>query len=392
MKIAFVTASVSRKAGGLFESVRRLAQTLRDSHCNMAVLAMEDEYTASDRAQWAPLDLQTYPVRGPAQFGYAPRLGQALAAHADIELLNLHGIWMYPAVATSAWARRWSKPVVVHTHGMLDAWAVRHHRWRKLLAGWLYQNAQLRGASCLRALCAAEADAHRRYGLKNPVCVVPNGIDLPGTAPTGAPPWQDVLERGRRVLLYLGRIHPKKGLSNLLHAWAALERDRPLLTADWALAVAGWDQDGHAAELRALARQLGIERAVAFVGPQFDAGKAACYAQADAFVLPSLSEGMPMVVLEAWAYGLPVLMTPPCNIPEGFAAGAAVRVEPEPGDIARGLRELVEMSESQRQQMGRNGYNLVAERFTWPIIAAQMEAVYQWLLGGGRRPDHVRAA
>jgi poly(glycerol-phosphate) alpha-glucosyltransferase len=97
-----------------------------------------------------------------------------------------------------------------------------------------------------------------------------------------------------------------------------------------------------------------------------------------------------MVVLEAWAYGKPVLMTPECNLPEGFAAGAAVRIAPSAEGIAQGLGELFQAPSAKRQAMGANGRQLVASRFAWPKIAADMQSVYAWVLGGGAKPTCVQ--
>jgi poly(glycerol-phosphate) alpha-glucosyltransferase len=96
-----------------------------------------------------------------------------------------------------------------------------------------------------------------------------------------------------------------------------------------------------------------------------------------------------MVVLEAWAYGKPVLMTPECNLPEGFAAHAALRIEPTIDSITEGLRQLFEMSMDERRTMGKRGLTLVEERFTWPKVAFEMKQVYEWLLGGAPKPDCV---
>jgi glycosyltransferase involved in cell wall biosynthesis len=98
---------------------------------------------------------------------------------------------------------------------------------------------------------------------------------------------------------------------------------------------------------------------------------------------------MPMAVLEAWAYCLPVVMTPQCNLPEGAELGAAIVVNPDPTAIARGLADLMKMGDQERHEMGQRGRQLVADRFTWPRIAKQMGAVYEWILGGGGRPDYV---
>jgi len=290
---------------------------------------------------------------------------------------------------------------MVSTHGMLDPWAVRNSHWKKLLAGSLYQDSILRHSSCLRALCESEAKSIRAYGLKNPICIIPNGIDIPTTSRDQAGPlarsqdvgcsdpprWSGQVPPERKVLLYLGRLHPKKGLPNLLCAWDAVRKRKTPGAKEWSLVIAGWDQDGHERALKAQARDL--VDSVHFIGPQFDAAKAAAYSHAEAFVLPSYSEGLPMVILEAWAYGLPVLVTAECNLPEGFAAGAALRVKPDREDLVRGLEDLFSMTESDRQTMGARGLALVKERFTWSNIGTDMRAVYEWILGGGTRPNCV---
>jgi glycosyltransferase involved in cell wall biosynthesis len=112
------------------------------------------------------------------------------------------------------------------------------------------------------------------------------------------------------------------------------------------------------------------------VGPQFGAQKLASYAAAHAFILPSLSEGLPVAVLEAWSHWLPVLMTAGCNLPEGFEAGAALPVEPAPDSIAAGLRTLASLSDSALAEIGLRGRRLVERKFTWSAVAAQLRAVY----------------
>jgi poly(glycerol-phosphate) alpha-glucosyltransferase len=158
----------------------------------------------------------------------------------------------------------------------------------------------------------------------------------------------------------------------------------------WALAVAGWDQGGHEDELKKLVSRRGLGQDVLFLGPAFDDVKRACLQNADAFILPSFSEGLPMSVLEAWSYSVPIVMTGQCNLPEGFAADAAVEVRPEAESIADGLKRLLSMPDAERRQMGSNGCDLVASRFAWPKIAAQMIEVYKWVLGQGPQPDCVR--
>ena len=412
---ANLVASISRKAGGLHESVRRLVQCLTEQEVGVRVLAVEDEFTQKDLAVWQPVKVEVFPRVWPASFGYSPHFLPALN-QLQPDLTHTHGIWQYPSIATAVYCHRNRVPYMISPHGMLDPWAVRHHRWKKILAYAIYETNHVRGARCIRALCESEARSIRQMGLKNPVAIIPNGIDLPEIRSQKSevknPPWMGFVEPGRKVLLFLSRIHPKKGLVNLLKAWvrAGKAEGEKRKAENWVLAIAGWDQDGHEAELKELATELGISWAdvreqksavsdqtsglrppvsVVFLGPQFNEAKAACYANCDAFILPSFSEGLPMVVLEAWAYAKPVVMTPECNLPEGFAAAAAWKIETNVDNIMGALAGLFRLSNVELKQTGERGAALVRERFTWNSIAGQLKATYEWMLGGGARPGWI---
>lgn len=389
MKVGFLTASLSRKAGGVYDATRFLARGLSvQPACEIVAFGLADDATERDAAGWGEVRTVAAAVRGPRAFGYAPALAGEIDAWAP-DVLHAHGLWMYPSVVSHAWSRRWRRPCVVSPHGMLDPWAVRNSQWKKRLAAALYENAHLRGAACIHALCEAEAQAIRAYGLTSPICVIPNGVELPMQALAGAPAWAAALPAGARVLLYLGRIHPKKGLRELVLGWhQALTQGG--VPEEWHLVIAGWNQGGHEQELKALVDELRIAQRVHFVGPQFGDDKRLTYQMADAFVLPSFSEGLPMVVLEAWAHGLPVLMTPACNLPEGFAAGAALKIEPDAGSVAGGLKQLFALPQHECAEMGAQGRKLVESRFNWPTIAGQMLSVYRWVLAQGERPACVQ--
>jgi glycosyltransferase involved in cell wall biosynthesis len=129
---------------------------------------------------------------------------------------------------------------------------------------------------------------------------------------------------------------------------------------------------------------------VQFLGPLYGDAKAAAYSRADAVVLPSLSEGLPMAILEAWSYRKPVLLTSQCNLPDGARTGAAIEVQPSVDGLAAGLANLIEASDEQRVRMGQCGWELVKRKFTWEKVADEMLAVYRWLLSGGSPPPCVQ--
>ncbi len=186
-------------------------------------------------------------------------------------------------------------------------------------------------------------------------------------------------------MLFLGRLHPKKNLSALIEAWPS-----DSASENWHLAIAGWDQGGEEERLRAFVGRRALQRNVHFLGPLFGRDKDAALRRADAFVLPSLSEGLPMAALEAWSYGLPVLQTEACNLPEGFREKAAFRLSLEPGEMASDLGAFMRIEPSEVAEMGRNGRRLVERDFGWNGIAGQLLEVYAWLLEGGTRPASVR--
>jgi poly(glycerol-phosphate) alpha-glucosyltransferase len=383
MRVGFLVGSVSRKAGGLFQSVRGLAKAVASTNANVQVFGIRDEESAVDLQEWRPLSVQTFRPRLRA-WGYSNELVPAML-DADLDILSVHGLWKYCSVAAQRWHRQTGRPYVVHPHGMLEPWAVRNAMWKKRIAAFLYENQHLRGAACLRALSEAEAQSIRSYGLHNPICVIPNGVDLPDLRESNA----KTESTNRKTLLYLGRLHPKKNISNLIRAWNETFNSQRSSGDRWVLAIAGWDQGGYESELKRLAAGTGTS--VLFLGPQFGADKSECYRACDAFILPSLSEGLPMAVLEAWSYAKPVLMTADCNLPEGFSAKAAIRIGSSSDEISAGLKQMIEMSGEDRAAMGTRGRTLVATNFSWPRIGEEMRAVYEWLLDNGAPPQTVRS-
>jgi glycosyltransferase involved in cell wall biosynthesis len=365
--------------GGIFDAMRNLTIAIAaEDRYLPVVFGVNDRYTESDLPLWENITTRTFPVRGPRIFGYAPRLANAVTA-SNADILHIHGIWMYPSLVSLRSARR-ARPFIVSPHGLLKPLALRNSRWKKRIAALLFENEHLRRAACLHALNPAEADAFRAYGLKNPICVIPNGAILQKDCASPKP------LKGRSIL-YLGRFHPLKGLRTLIEAWSAVREEAA--KANWRLTLAGWDQNHHRAELERLADQLQVRSTVTFLGPQFNADKDRCLAAASAFILPSESEGMPLSILDAWSWRLPVLMTDACNLPEGSDSNAAIIMAPEVNSIAAAVRQLFSLSDSEREAMGRNGRRLVEERYQWPRIANSVTEVYDWILGHRPRPACV---
>ena len=359
---------ISSSAAGIYYATSALYRALACAGAQVLVLGCEDRFFQKEKVLWCPVQVVAYRAFGPLSF--SSELRKLLARNAP-NLVHLHGLWQYDQWAALQWQKCSGRPVIISPHGMLDSWAVRNSAWKKKLVGALFANESLRSASCIHALCQSEAEAIRAYGLKTPIAVIPNGVELPEVGIRAS-------RTGKKRLLFLGRIHPKKGLAELLPAWGKL---RP---TEWELLIAGWDDGGYELGLKAQVAELGIGDSVTFLGSQYGTEKDALLRSVDAFILPSFSEGLPMSVLEASSYSLPVVMTDFCNLPVGFDAEAALRIEPEPDSIFQGLEILMGIDEVERAAMGSKGRKLVEEQFSWDQIAAEMKAVYAWCLGGDK--------
>ena len=400
-----ITDCVTNQAGGLYNSVASLGKSLQLTGVSIDVFSLIDSISVEETENWEPLKLKLFPRRGPRLFGLGSGMTRALM-ESDCELAHTQGIWQGASLSVLRWSRKTGKQYLVSPRGMLDPWALANSSAKKFMAGLAFENAHLRNAACIHCLCASELAAVRARGLVNPTCVIPNGIFMPEIVPLEFKTCEQ-----EKLLLFLGRLHPKKGLPNALRAWAKIKGRRSEVRSqeDWRFVITGWDQNGHEAELKLLCKELGLAYAdvpasdftdnrqpttdngasIIFTGPAFGKQKNELLRRADAFILPSFSEGLPMSVLEAWSYGVPVVMTDECNLPEGFTADAALRIGTDVKSIAEGIRLLQQLTSHDLQSLGLNGRALVKSQFSWPMIAAQMKQVYEWVLGGGDLPSCV---
>jgi poly(glycerol-phosphate) alpha-glucosyltransferase len=386
ISLGMVTASLTMEAGGIYSSIRdtRLQLERRLSKIEVYGVRGVEQFNAPDIDGMT--DAALFPVIGPRWFGYAPKLGRALLSSSH-DIIHQHGIWMYPSIAVKTWACQTGHPTVVSPHGMLDSWALQNNYWKKQIAWIAYEGSNLRRAPCLHALTRQEAEACRKIGLKNPIAIVPNGVSIPNSvADIETPNWAK--SDGRDVLLFLGRIHPKKGLSQLIHSWGLLKRNDPTVITRWVLAIAGWDDGAHESSLRKCISENDLQRDVLVLGPLFKMDKERALRYAHAFILPSFSEGMPIGVLEAWSFGLPVFMTQFCNLRQGFEAGAAFEIETDPGSMSRSLSSVLNDKRALRNA-GQRGRDLVERCFSWKVITDQLVSLYDWLVKGGSRPTFV---
>ncbi len=384
--VTHIVAGLAKDQGGPSYSVPSLAAALARRGVDVRLRSVETGAAPGNRASCPAHGL--HPADGNL-LGKVLRSSQDLkrALSADVQggsILHTHGLWLMPNVYPAQLKQRSDSDVlIVHSpRGMLAAEALKISSWKKRPFWSLLQRSALEAADCIHATAASEYEEIRAAGLKNPIAIIPNGVDLPLLA--------DMPRSGGRnnVILSFGRIHPKKGLDRLVRAWAQLELEFPT----WHLHIVGPAEVGHDKELSALALTLRARR-VAIEGAVYDAGeKLRTYREASLFVLPTLNENFGLTVAEALGAELPVISTKgaPWAGLESERCGWWIDHGVDP--LVATLRNAMSIDCEERRAMGRRGRHWMAREFGWDRIASDMLDVYCWLKGGGTPPVTVRCA
>lgn len=313
----------------------------------------------------------SYPRRGYERAFFSPALCSGARRHvSEVDVVHAHGFYVATNWVLGRSARRMGKPLVCHPHGMFEPWILARSRFKKRVAHWLFEDKNFAHARLWRALTEKEAGQIRERGINSDIIVCPNGIELATFVdlPERRSAWGR--QKSAKTLLFLARLHPKKGLDMLMRAWARLPM---AMRQDWCIEIAGPDELGHRTEIEGLVQSLGLSREVRFCGVVGGEEKLNVLARADAFVLPSRSEGFSVAILEAMASCLPVLATTACNFPSLSQYGGGWSVEPSEDGIYHALLDLLREDEAGLKQRGAAARSLVEREFTWQHIAAKLD-------------------
>jgi len=394
MRIIEVVPSLANRSSGLTYAVTCLAEQLRARGHDLT-LACVDAVGHAPTPDW----VRRFPhAAGSGKLLASPQLRRWLAQAAAAEprpIIHSHNMWQMP-VMYAAWAARQARaPFVVSPHGTLGVAArAQGSRLIKRLMWAGLQRRALGAATCFHATAASEAEEIRALGFRQPIAVIPNGVDMPVETADRAEPAERaenaVRAERRREVLFLGQLRPKKGLDALLRVWSRVQGRFP----QWHLRIVGPDDTPYAAQMKALAASLALER-VTFAGALVGDARSDAYGRASMFVLPTLNENFGVAVAEALAHATPVIVTKgaPWSGLERHRCGWWIDF----GDdaLAAALSQAMACPASMLAEMGDRGRRWVQAEFSWVEIGAQMEQLYQWLLAGAaaaERPAFVQVA
>jgi glycosyltransferase involved in cell wall biosynthesis len=385
INVFLTVAGLAPEFGGPSQSVPALAEALASENADVELISCESRPTQSapalpnrDLVRTRLLATRHRQSRWRAR---GNDFFRALIEDARLKDTVIHdnGLWLPSNHAVAGAARFLQRPLIISPRGMLSRWERKHHAWKKKLAWILFQQSDLFGAAALHATSEQEAADFRDVGCRAPIAIVPNGIELPLATESEA----RTAKGEKRTALCVTRIHPKKGLMDLIEAWSEA---RPI---GWRMIIAGMDEDRHLEKLKAESRKLKVETEFEFVGPVGTEQKQALYNKADLFILPSHSENFGMSIAEALAHGLPVITTRGTPWRDLSEDRCGWWVDIGPVSLAQALVEATKMDDHARREMGKRGRGLVERKYSWSRVAREMKSVYAWLLGQTDRPACV---
>jgi glycosyltransferase involved in cell wall biosynthesis len=388
--ILHIVPSINPAIGGPARSVPRLVESLAFHSTPCCLLTLDyREHGIPPKLPPGMLTAVAPNVLTRLSRGWSPSLARcADQLGSKAALVHNHGLWMHPNHVAARVASRHHLPLVISPRGMLGSWALGRNRLVKRLFFQLRERTHLESATAFHATSFAEADDIRHAGFRQPIAVIPNGVDLPSQPAPDRAFLDDALPQtsGKRIALFLSRLHPKKGLVELLIAWAGQSAvDR----TGWHLVISGPDLTGYGSTVKSLIRQDPDPSSISLTGGVEGDLKKALLHHAEFFVLPTKEENFGIVVAESLAAGTPVITThaAPWKVLETLRCGWWIPGTDEA--LFEALTQALGSPPADLQRMGCRGREYVGGELDWNTIARKMASFYHWLLHQGPRPDFV---
>ena len=377
--------------GGLSTVVPRLAAQLATQEgmqTSIAAFCSPDEIAPAQQQDMPGLSV--WPLSRSEWMFHADLRRRFHAEVAGANGIHIHGLWESSTLLAAAAARKARVPYILSAHGMLETWALNNKRVKKALYAAAFERRNVSGAACLHALTQAEARDYRRFGCEGPIAVIPNGVEAPASADPALFLDTYPLAEGKRLILFLGRIHYKKGVDLLVNAWAQVAE----LFPDALLVLAGPDSEDTLTKVTATVTALKLQHRVLFTGMLEGAMKWSALAAASYFVLPSYSEGLSVAALEALSMGLPLILSEQCNLPQVAQNGAGWQVDTNVVSLSKALSTAISCSPSTHRAFSAAARALAEREFGWARVTERMADVYRWVTGGPlpRNVDLLRSA
>lgn len=405
MKIAHIQYSFSIENGGPTRSLSNYCRGQVTAGHEVSLWTLEGFPHKSPAIRLPPpVEMRVFRVEPPTKLGRSAEMRRQLRLADSPDIYHLHGVWLQAMHYGADEARRRNRPYVLELAGMYEPFGLGLKWFLKRVARWWFQDRILREAACLHVNSPQEAENIRKLGFKTPIAVIPVGVDLQQIEKLKAEIRKSEIEsklNGRPFILYLSRLHPKKGLDLLIRSWARICKEQSgkgsaldatpstLRASDWLLVIAGTGAKSYVDECRRLAAQLGIAKQCLWAGHVDELQKSWLFTHARCYVLPTSSENFGNTVAEALAHGTPVITTRHTPWKDLKEHGCGWFVDNTENEISRALQEALNLNAIARSRMSDAGLRLVCDRYSLQAVLSDINAVYEWLSGGTSVPACV---
>ena len=380
MDIIQVISSLDKIYGGPSRSVPHLCQSLTKNNCDVTLLSLKSK-TPNIPSSSTRVKTKLFDYLPPRKLSYSSPLIKELEK-AQCDIFHGHGLWQLPTHYMAKVSRKRKIPYLITPRGMLEPWALQQSKFKKRIFFKLFQYTDLKQATCLHATAKNEYESIRKLGLTNPVAIIPNGINTNTYSPI---PISNKRQKDKRRILFLSRIHKKKGINFLIEAWSKVHTNFP----DWEVLIVGIDEDSYRSVIERQIYSLKLENSIKISEPIYGKAKVKLYQESDLFVLPTHSENYGIVIAEALSCGLPVITTKgtPWEELNQLNAGWWIDIGTHP--LIKALKTALSLDDKEREKMGTLGRKLICEKYSIESTGKMMKDVYSWILNEGPLPACV---
>lgn len=375
MKVCIFTATIDKKDGGPSRSVPILAKGLASIGCEVTLMTLKTDDMNTHMLNGSNVKIVIIPADSSTS-----ELERAII-DGQYDIIHMQNLWLPSYHQVAAIARKHRIKYVMTPRGTLEPWSLQQKALKKKAAMWLYQRKDLNEAAGILTTAEMEANHCRDLRLTAPIAIIPNGIDVSEYQCRTTEDMRNI----RKQIVFLSRIHQKKGVEILINVWERLAEEHK----DWNVVIAGNGEEAYIQQLKSMITSKRLQDCMKIIPPVFGKDKHKLYCESSLFVLPTYSENFGMVVAEALACGVPVVTTngTPWQELNDEKIGWCVDLSEE--NIENAIRDALSLPAEKLFAMGQKGSKHINNNYLYTSVAKKNLELYKWILEGGDMPEFM---